>query len=189
MATIEVIGQKIIDHADDFINLYEIKANAEWRSIVNSKDGKTLSDLLVKEMERGGWQKGWPYCMAFAEAAWRYAYEALEAPEALRKEIFTKLTPSSMVTYNNFKAKITKTPVPGAIFLMQHGKTSNGHAGIVCGVKNGVMATIEGNTSSKGATSVESDRNGDCIVKKTRPVNFSVSSGLYLKGFLNPIPW
>jgi len=189
MATIEIIGKKIIEHSEHFLNLYEIKANAEWRSLIDHSKGKDLSDELVKEMERCGWQKGWPYCMSMCEAMWRYTYETLGAPESLRKEIFTKLTPSSMQTYNNFKSKITKTPVPGAIFLMQHGKTSNGHAGIVCGVKNGIIATIEGNTSARGATSVEADRNGDCIVKKTRSLNFTVSSGLYLKGFINPIAW
>jgi hypothetical protein len=140
-------------------------------------------------MIKSGWRTGLPYCMAWSEAIWRMAYSNIDAPSDIISDFSSKLNPSVMSSFANFKGRISKDPVPGSIFFMQKGKSANGHAGIVVACDGNNIATIEGNTSAGKAISAEADRNGDGIFKKVRKLDFSVSSGLYLKGFLHPIDW
>lgn len=177
--TIQQLGEEIIKVASRYVGLYETISNAEWTD-------KKKSAELVEMMTKAGWQKGWPYCQSFCESVWREAYENMGASPALMKEIFSKLNPSSVQSRQNFQSQITKTPVPGAIFFMQKGTTGLGHAGIVESVKDGLVLTIEANTSPNVVSS-EKDREGDGIFRKSRALNFTPHSKLFLVGFLNPI--
>jgi len=183
------IGNEIIKVGSHFVNLFEIKDNAAWRSILDPNSGKEESALLEAEMKKSGWQPGWPYCMAFSETIWRLAYSNLNAPSEVLSNFGKKLNPSVMTSYNACKGLITKDPIPGSIFFMQKGSTSNGHAGIVVACDGKSMATLEANTSPGKAISAEADRNGDGIYRKIRSFDFTKSSGLHLLGFLNPIEW
>lgn len=186
---IETISNEIIRVATHFINLYEVKANAEWRLITDPSKGKEESYQIHEAMKASGWQDGWPYCAAFCESVWRLAYTNLQAPQSVLDDFGKKLCPSVMTSFNAFKGRITHNPLPGSIFFMQKGKSANGHAGLVVGCDGKNIATIEGNTSAGKAVSAEADRNGDGIFKKVRTLDFTETSGLYLKGFLNPIVW
>ena len=183
------MGKLIIAEADRFVNLYEIKANADWRFITDPSKGKPQSDELDAAMKSCGWNDGLPYCAAFCEAMWKLAYTRAKAPTSIITEFSKKLTPSVMLSYTNFKPRITKEPIPGSIFFMQNGKGATGHAGIVIANDGTNMATIEGNTSAGKAISVEADRNGDGIFRKVRKFDLKTKTGLHLIGFLNPIGW
>lgn len=162
---------KILDTALEFAGLYEIKANSVWSDRVKS-------DKLLILLKAIGFKPGMPYCMAYCKAMWKASGQDM-----------TGLTLSVMLTYTNMKKHITLNPVPGAIFLMRHGNTSNGHAGLVISYdkSTSTLVTIEGNTSPSKATSVANDREGDGIFKKTRIVSFAKSSSqMYFLGFLNP---
>jgi len=174
-------SQKIIDVASQYVGLYEIVPNAKWTS-KTAANPSALSDKLLSFLDASGWEPGWPYCMAFVEAVYSEAFAS--DPKALKK-IKQLLSPSVMSTYKACKPFITKTPTPGAIFVMQKGNGGFGHAGIVVAqIAKDKFSTIEGNTSPAPA-SAEADRNGDGIYAKSRKLAFENNSGLHLIGFID----
>ena len=181
------IGTKIIAVARQFVGLHEVKSNAEWDNPATAGRDQAAEDLRLA-LKSVGWLAGWPYCAAFTEACWRLAYQQLGAPDELRAQIAAKLNPSVMDSFNNWKPEISNMPEPGAIFFMQMGKTYRGHAGIVVDPNGDAFSTIEGNTSPM-AGSAEADREGDGVFKKIRRLDFNPKSGLWLRGFLNPLTW
>jgi hypothetical protein len=66
---------------------------------------------------------------------------------------------------------------PGAIFIIDHG-SGKGHTGIVTKVLSGEIATIEGNTNSRGS------REGDGVYQKTRTIA-SINVGFIDYGLLD----
>lgn len=184
--TVEVIGRKIVEIATQFVNLYETHQNATWDN-PDTMGEDPEGHALRRMMEECGWQAGWAYCAAFCEAIWRAAYRELGLPESLQREMAQKLTPSVMGSFNNWGAeRMTRTPLPGAIFFMQKGETDFGHAGIVVKSTAGIMATIEGNTMPD-PTDAAMDREGDGVFRRTRSLDFIRKRGLWLRGCLNPI--
>lgn len=179
---IETIGAEILRVASEFTGQYEIVANSDWQD-------KAKSTHLNRLMKSVGWQRGWPYCAAFAEACWVTAYQNLKAPPELITEIKTKLNPSSVESRRNFQSHITRSPVPGAIFFMQKGSTGLGHEGLVVSATETTFSTIEGNTSPQVTTDSAKDREGDGIFAKTRNINYTPTSKLFLVGFVNPLVW
>jgi len=183
--TPQQVGEEIISRAEDFTELYEVKANAEWAHPVlgGAYDEARRLRLL---MEHAGWHVGWPYCAAFVEAMWRATYAWFGAPAALLAKISARLTPSVMQSFSNWAGEITRVPQPGAIVFMQLGDGWRGHAGLVAEVGFYHVATIEGNTSPD-PDNPDADRDGDGIFRRVRALRFTPSSGLWLRGFLNPI--
>ncbi len=186
--TVELIGRKIVEIATQFVNLFETHQNSTWDNpMTMGEDPEGYA--LRRMMEECGWQAGWAYCAAFCEAMWRTAYRELEAPGSLQREIAQKLTPSVVGSFNNWGVeRMTRTPLPGAIFFMQKGDTGSGHAGIVAKSTAGVIATIEGNTMPD-PTDAAMDREGDGVFRRSRSLEFTWKSGLWLRGCLNPIPF
>lgn len=185
--TREQIGAEIIATAQRFVGLQETRANAEWDN-PSTAGRDAAAEELRRVLKVAGWQMGWPYCAAFVEATWRLAYAALLAPDELQTRIALRLTPSVMQSFQNWRAEINLTPLPGAIFFMQMGKTGKGHAGLVVRSAGETFSTIEGNTSPQAGTA-DADREGDGIFRKVRRLDFSERTGLWLRGFLNPLPW
>lgn len=178
-ADLESVRATILATAKRFLNLTETAPNARWDDLATAgtdeKAGELRSALLGT-----GWQLGWAYCAAFVEVCWRAGYK--DRPEL--GLISQAITPSAMGTFENFERlkKITKTPVPGAIMLMQHGSSWQGHAGIVERLDGDQLITIEGNTSSNTAS-----REGDGVYRKTKTLTFAPSANrLWIRGFVNP---
>jgi len=179
-------GEKIVEVATRWVNLHEVASNAQWDDLGTPGSDRRAKDLL-DAMLASGWQRGWAYCIAFAEAVWRTAYVELGAPASIITEIGKKLTPSVMSSYTNWQDQISHDPEPGAIGFLQKGQSWHGHAVIVVQRVVDRMATIEGNTSPDPATP-EADREGDGVFKRVRKMSFEPSKGLWLRGFLNPLP-
>ena len=178
-------GEKIVEVATRFLHLQETTSNAVWDDPSTPGLDASASDLR-KLLEGTGWQAGWPYCAAFCEAVWRQAYVELEASAILVQRIAKRLTPSVMASFKNWEGQISTVPKPGALFFMQKGDSWQGHAGIVVRLGKDIIATIEGNTSPdpKDATV---DREGDGVFRRVRSLSFTKRSGLWLRGFLNPL--
>jgi len=182
-------SNKIIEVAERFLGLYEVKSNAIWDDPSTAGEDPQAK-ILLELMIESGWQPGYAYCCSLTEAVWRQAYYELDAPQDTIDKITTNLTPSVMKSFNNWKKEelISTIPTSGSIFFMQKGFTGFGHAGIV--VKSSddgkKISTIEGNTSPDPA-SVEADREGDGVFRRVRPVSFTSSTGLWMQGFLHPI--
>ena len=184
----DTIGRLIIGQALQFIDMYEVKNDSAWQS-VGGADSQALSTEIHDTMVKCGWVDGEPYCISLAKACWLLAYQTAGAPQIVIDSFMRKICPSVMTSFYNLKPHITRQPVPGSILFFQLGGTDHGHAGIVVSESNGVIATIEGNTSVGQAASVAADRNGDGIYRKIRHLDFGVKPGLHLIGFLNPIVW
>lgn len=181
-AVVRDIARVIIETAASFVDLTETSSNARWDDLVKKKTGR--GDLLRAQLIATGWQPGWAYCMSFGEVCWRAGYKGRAELQLIGQSI----TPSVMSTFENFEElrRITKTPVPGALMLYQHGNTWQGHAAIVEKVAGDVVSTIEGNTSP-GIVSDGKDREGDGVWRKTRKIDWTKKSkGLWLRGFVNP---
>lgn len=180
---VKLITSRIIETAVHFLNLTEKSQNAVWDDVATSGPDARAAELRQKLLATG-WQLGWAYCAAFAEVCWREGYKGF--PELAL--IGQSITSSVMGTFENFQelGRITKLALPGSIMLMQKGRTWKGHAGIVVERgDNDVFYTIEGNTS-QGRGTAEQQRNGDGVYRKRHTLNFEPSSGLWLRGFVNP---
>lgn len=175
-------GEAIIAVASRFVGLSELSPNTKWDDL-STKGVDASASVLEEEMRLSGWQPGWAYCIAFAETVVRIA-----AAEKKREvsQILKMMNPSVMSSFNALKGAglISLTPTPGSVFFMQNGSGGTGHAGIVVSVVDGWILTIEANTSPTAADTAL-DREGDGIYKKRRKLDFTVTSGLHLRGFLN----
>lgn len=173
----------IISTARRFEGLTEKKQNSLWDN-PSTPGADAAAGELRQALLDTGWQLTWPYCIAFAEVCWRVAY----AGHPQLAELQRLITPSVMETFTNFNklGLVTNKPLPGSIFLKQHGNKWQGHAGIVVASKAGNVLTIEGNTSAQAGTP-EAEREGDGVFAKHWPLNFTKrESGLWLRGFINP---
>lgn len=183
------LNQVIIDVADQYIGLSEVKSNAIWDKASTKEKDTEINNKLIKKMTEARWQEGWAYCAAYVEAVWREAYllYGISKDSKVFSEISSLLTPSVMLSFNNFNAigKISKIPEKGAIFFMQSGSSGNGHAGIVESFDGKFIYTREANTSANAGT-IEADRNGDGIYSKKRTYSLIKSNRLWIRGFLNP---
>ena len=179
-------GEEIIRVASHFLNLKEIANNSAWDNPDTA--GQDQAGLELRRLlETTGWQAGWPYCMAFCKAIYLEAYKNLGAPPEVLRLVSQRFTASVMITYKNCGAFAQKkVPTSGAIFFMQKGDTGTGHAGLVVTPGQVNFATMEGNTSPS-PTSAQADREGDGVYKKVRTLDFAKKTGLWLRGFLNPM--
>ena len=90
-------------------------------------------------------------------------------------------------SYAQFKALglVTPTPVPGAIWLAQHGASENGHAGLVTSIArlSPTVSPIEANTALDSRDPAK-DREGDWIT--TRAFLAGGRGTLRTLGFVSP---
>ena len=134
------------------------------------------------KMRAQGWRPGYAWCAIFTRLVWIEAYQQLEPAKV---SVLAKLfSPGVLATYNQFKTagKTVTTPQPGDVVIFRHGRTVNGHAGIVIEVGPGNrITTIEGNTNAEGG------REGDRVAVKSRKLNQPFQEhGLNLVGFVRP---
>lgn len=182
---IKRIAARIIAAGTKYLNLTEVAPNKKWDNLATKGEDPAAKQLL-DAMLATGWQTGWPYCAAFAEACWREGYAGRSELSLIAKNI----TPSAMGTWENFTRlkRTSQKPKPGALMIWQNGNTWQGHVAIVveAAPREQHVITIEGNTSPNPGT-VQSDREGDGVYRKTRMLEFTEKSrGLNLKGFINP---
>lgn len=187
------INDQIITVAERFEGLTEIVSNKEWDDAkTKGIDARALA--LKGMLKAAGHEDGWPYCMTFSKGVWVTAYTEFVPGNPAIAQIKKLLGPSVMESFSNCMnaGLIATVPMVGAIFFMQNGKSWQGHAGIVERVEDQFVYTIEANTSP-GATATQADRDGGIgtggVWRKKRSRDMTRNpNGLYLRGFLNPIP-
>ncbi len=178
----EALGHEIIRQASRFIGLREVRPNADWDNPGTPQREAALAAELRSLMRPSPWEEGWAYCAAFCEGIVTEGLRALGISPAS----FAKLmTPHCVTSAENFKARglLCDVPETGAVWLARHGRTRNGHAGVLTARRGTTMATIEANTSLD-ASSPHKDREGDWI---TTRLSFLKGRGsLVTLGFINP---
>ena len=170
-------GEEIIEMAHRFVGLFEVKSNADWEG-----GEPEVESELIKGMKSVGWQSGWAYCMAFVSFIYRSVY-GVDC-----KAIDPLIGVSVLDSFSRVRAAGLRTlePVPGAVFFMQSGSRWQGHAGIVTKLENGVISTIEANTSPQFDLTA-SQREGDGIYERTRVLaHFKDLARLHMIGYFNP---
>lgn len=187
------IGDKIIEVAEQFEGLVEIVSNTKWDDL-STPGHDARADKLIQILKYGGHVDGAPYCASGVEGVWKVAYEDQKASTAILAQISQILTPHVLTSYRNALSAnlVTKTPKKGAIGFMRNGNTSNGHAFLFIDMADSkTMNTIEFNTSPS-AKDIAQDRDGGIglggVWRKRRTLDFAPTSGLWLMGFMNPLP-
>lgn len=179
------LSTAIIRQASQFVGLREIRPNREWDNPATPGPDKILGNHLRALMRPSPWQEGWAYCAAFCEGV---VVQSLRCLGASEKEIakFSKVMGPHVVTSaRGFAALKLLEPKPttGAIWFARHGRTANGHAGIVTACQGSRIATIEANTSLDSRDPAK-DREGDWIT--TRLFTYTGRGTLHTLGFLSP---
>lgn len=162
--------RKVVKFSESLVGQTEIAGNA----------GFTNAEF-EKLMQEVGWQPGDAWCVYFAKLSW---YK--NAPEFLKAKILSKVSGSSLQTWENLKDDpsfiVSSIPKAGDMVIWRKydngTPTWNGHAGIVKSLGFGNFATIEGNTSSLGSNE------GYIVAEKTRPIDYTTKDGLRLLGFI-----
>jgi uncharacterized protein (TIGR02594 family) len=124
-----------------------------------------------------GKAEGEPWCMAFVQ----FCVEQVEAATGFDSQLFR--TEHCLTTWLKTPVGLrTMKPEPGCIVLWQHGRTSNGHTGIVTKVLSDKAAirTVEGNTGSGSAVV----REGDGVYERERSMNGS--GDMHILGYIKP---
>lgn len=186
LPTVDALTKEIIRQASLYQNLREVKPNAQWDNPATKDADKQLNAQLVECMESAGWEKPWAYCAAFAEGMIILSLRQLGCRPDQYVRLRKLIQPGVMNTVRALSSvqALSAQPAPGSLWLARHGNSANGHAGIVIKARgNGLMSTIEGNTTSDFKDSA-SDRQGDGVFPRER--NVATNGNLKTMGFLTP---
>lgn len=177
----------ILGNARRFVNLKEVKPNANWDNPATPGPDTELVNELRRRMRKSPWPDGAAYCAAFAEAMIVAGLEQCGATPEQIERFARVMGAHCMTSFRAFKelGLIHDTPSPGSLWLAQHGPTDQGHAGLVIRTEDVTkMLTIEANTSSDPNASGAQQREGDWITERIR--NRSGAGDLRTRGFVRP---
>jgi hypothetical protein len=166
------LAERIIAAAKSIIGQHEKAGNSGF-----------VDPLFEKRMQQVGWLKFQAWCAYTVELIWKEAFTDKHSLYTLIDKLFSG---SALATWNNFKQSkqfsTGQIPKAGAIAIFQHGRSSQGHTGVVVEVlKPNVFAAVEGNTNDSGGR--EGIEVADKIRKTGLPFN---PRGLNLLGFIYP---
>jgi hypothetical protein len=122
------------------------------------------------------------WCMSFVQTMIAYA----EVKTGVKSPLVA--SEHCMTTWNKTPktSRVKIAPLPGAVIIWQHGKTTNGHTGFVIGADNKTILSIEGNTESGLNSKGEVEREGGGVWRCKRGLNGNGS--MKVVGFLIPFP-
>jgi len=191
---IRKIEKKMISYIDS-----KLEKNGAAQLAIEEKDARLLLSYALEACvgirESGGNNKGpmveliqetvgsasrEAWCMSFIQTGIAYVEEKLgiKSPIVPGEHCLTvwKNTPKEQ--------RVKRVPARAAIAIWQHGKTQNGHTGLVIETDGKTFRAVEGNTesgvTSKGA--VVRDGGGVYMTKRSH----SGSGSMKLVGFLKP---
>ena len=114
-----------------------------------------------------GSKQGYPWCDVFVDWCFAQAYGVQNARKLLCQPILSRGAGCRhSFTYYQVAGRIFFYPQPGdQIFFRREGQIC--HTGIVTGVADGVVFTVEGNTSDEEGVIP----NGGCVTEKSYPID------------------
>lgn len=152
---------------------------------IKEKTGKNDGPLVEAIQRVAGGVKGHAWCMYLVQTCVAYVEQALgiKSPLASGGHCLTvwNKTPKEQ--------RVKIHPLPGAIPIWRHGKTTNGHTEILLAADNKVMHCVGGNTSgADGTGKVTREGNGVFYTQRSMQgfPNVQTKSGMILVGFLKP---
>ena len=138
----------------------------------NANFTKYARDLDAIKGWYNGPKQGYDWCATFYEACFVYAYGAEATKKILPHSIYNAGCTQAMAMYK-VKGRFYSAPQPGDQIFFTNSRGLIGHTGMVVDVKNGVVTTIEGNTSSAAGVVA----NGGCVRKKTYQLTYNRIAG------------
>jgi hypothetical protein len=158
--------------------LFQLAAEAcvGIREKTGHNDGPMV-ELIQKTIGGAG---GEAWCMAFIQTALAY----VEVKTGIKSPVYGGEHCLTVWAKTDETQRVLKIPAPGAIIIWKHGKTINGHTGILRQWKTSSMFCVEGNTNA-GLTqdgSIEREGGGVYLTKRNTIRNGSMA----IVGFLKP---
>lgn len=146
---------------------------------IQEEGGNNRGQIVRLFQSHMGGSSGAPWCMSFVQYCCHWVDRigeiiGLMEPSRLHK------SDHCMTVWNNTPNR-SQLPFIGSVVIWNVQGTSSGHTGIVVGIDQKIITTIEGNTTDSSSRIVSE---GDGVYKKRRPLE-SIGS-LKLMGFLSP---
>jgi len=171
-----------------FGDLVSMFAN-KWVGVKEIGNNQAFGNKVFEAMMKAvGWKSSDEWCMYFAKAVHYDIFKDQPQVQSQIQKILTGSTQQSFVNAKNDKSgtyTTSNTPQVGDIIIWQR-STQNwkGHAGVVVGVKNGMVETIEGNTDSVDLS------NGQYVAKKIQKSEVGSkmpNSTLVVRGYIRKL--
>lgn len=148
---------------------------------IREKSGRNDGPMveLIQETIGGHNREAW--CMALMQTCIAYA----EVKTGIKSPILS--SEHCVTTWEDTpkEQRVKISPLPGAIIIWQHGKSSNGHTGIVIGADDKNLQAVEGNTTSGSDDpngKVEREGGGVYFTRRSRKGN----GDMHILGYLKP---
>lgn len=153
-----------------------VKACYGIREKSNRNDGPMVE--LIQETIGSHNNEAW--CMAFMQTCLAYCEEVtgIISPLAASEHCLTTWAKSPI------EQRVKYRPLAGAIVIWQHGKSSNGHTGMVLDCDGKIFHSIEGNTTGGNSPEGEVVRDGGGVYYNTR--SMKGNGAMRVKGYLKP---
>ena len=192
------MARKITTKAFDYIDS-KLKANGAAQDAIARKDARSLlnyaAEACVGIREVGGNNKGplvqeiqktvdnkassEAWCMAFVQTMLAYVEKKL----GVKSPIFESEHCLTVWGKTSKVQRVKSIPLPGAIIIWQHGKTTNGHTGFVMEFAGKTFEAVEGNTES-GIVGDKVVRDGGGVYRTIRSTK--KNGDMTIVGYLKP---
>ena len=182
----EDMGARVLAVAEAEIGYLE-KANNKNLDSKTANAGNANYTKYARDLDRiAGWyngpKQGYDWCAVFVEWCFIQAYGVEAARKILPHSLYSAGCTQALAMYR-LRGRFYSLPKPGDQIFFTNSRGLIGHTGIVADVKNSVVTTIEGNTSSAAGVVA----NGGCVRKKTYQLTYNRIAG-YGRPDWNAVP-
>lgn len=146
------------------------------REATNSNDGPMIEliEKTVGDFDYSAW------CMSFVQTCLAYAEVKCDVKSWLLASEHCLTVWREAPT----AARVKNRPAPGAIPIWQHGKTENGHTGVMLNLDGLLFSAVEGNTTSGQTADGKVVREGGGVYYTQR--SLQGNGDMHVVGFLIP---
>ncbi|MFN8738713.1 MAG: CHAP domain-containing protein [Pirellula sp.] len=147
---------------------------------IREKSGNNDGPMVELLQETIGSASNEAWCLSFVQTCLAY----VEFKTGIKSPIFASEHCLTTWEKTDKKQRVKIRPLPGAIIIWQHGKSSNGHTGVLTEWNVSEFLAIEGNTTSglRPDGSIERDGGGVYATKR----NSKANGEMKVVGFLKP---
>lgn len=147
---------------------------------ITEKSGRNDGPMVELIQETIGGANGEAWCMSFVQSCLAYVEKKL----GVKSPVYA--SEHCLTTWNKTPKgqRVKYFPLPGAIVIWQHGKSTNGHTGVLLGADGKTFQAVEGNTTGGKNAKGEVVRDGGGVHFTER--NMKGTGRMKVVGFLKP---
>lgn len=147
---------------------------------IREQGGNNQGPMVELIQETVGSHSGEAWCMSFVMTMIAYA----EVRAGVKSPLITTEHCLTLWRETKLEQKVKRSPLPGAIAIWQHGKSTNGHTGFMVEMHKDTFETVEGNTNSGQDGTGEVVRDGGGVYRNLRTKG--KIGDMKLLGFIKP---